>query len=67
MVGVGIAILPEMTVKDDLSAGRLAPLKWEEDDIEMVVLMIWYKVRWLSPALKAFMAMTREELDQDNR
>ena len=59
MTGVGISILPEITVAKDISEGRLAPLFWNEGGLEVAALMIWYKDRWLSPTLKAFMETVR--------
>jgi DNA-binding transcriptional LysR family regulator len=62
MEGVGITIIPEISVADDIAQGRLAALAWEEEKLEVATLMIWYKDRWLSPTLSAFMEMTREVL-----
>jgi DNA-binding transcriptional LysR family regulator len=62
MEGIGITIVPEVSVAQDISQGRLAALKWEEGGLEVAVLMIWYKEKWLSPTLTAFMEMTREAL-----
>ncbi len=62
MEGVGITILPEIGIADDIAQGRLAVLAWEEDKLEVATLMIWYKDRWLSPTLSAFMDITREIL-----
>jgi DNA-binding transcriptional LysR family regulator len=66
MEGVGITILPEVTVAQDIAKGRLTPLAWEEEKLEVTALMIWYKDRWLSPTLSAFMDMTREVLSREN-
>ncbi|MFZ2445605.1 MAG: LysR family transcriptional regulator [Syntrophobacteraceae bacterium] len=62
MAGVGIAVLPEVTVREDISHARLAALPWAEETLEVATLMIWYRDRWLSPTLKAFMEVTREVL-----
>lgn len=62
MEGIGITILPEVAVSNDISQGRLVALAWEEGDIEVAQLMIWYKNRWLSPTLKNFIDMTRKIL-----
>jgi len=58
--GVGITILPQVTVEEDIAHGKLAVLPWTEGKLEMAIFMIWYKERWLSPSLSAFMKMTRE-------
>jgi len=59
MAGVGITILPEITVAKDISEGKLAALSWNEGVLEVAALMIWYKDRWLSPTLTAFMGTVR--------
>jgi DNA-binding transcriptional LysR family regulator len=60
--GVGISLLPEISVADDILKGGLAVLPWEEQNLEVAALMIWYKDRWLSPTLRTFLEMTREIL-----
>ncbi len=62
MAGVGISILPEITVAEDISQGRLTALSWSEGMIEVATLMIWYKDRWLSPTLSAFMEVAKKIL-----
>jgi DNA-binding transcriptional LysR family regulator len=62
MTGVGISILPEITVADDILQGRMAALSWSEGVIEVACLMIWYKDRWLSPSLSTFMEVVRKIL-----
>lgn len=62
MDGVGVSILPELAVRRDVEAGRLAVLNWSEGELETAVLMIRHKDKWLSPPLKAFMEMVREML-----
>ena len=60
MSGAGITILPEITVARDISQGLLAALPWADENLEVAMLMIWYKERWVSPTLTAFMEMARE-------
>ena len=62
MEGIGITILPEIAVAREIAQERLAALTWGEGEMEVALLMIWYKERWLSPTLSAFMEMTREML-----
>jgi DNA-binding transcriptional LysR family regulator len=62
MNGVGITILPEVSIAQDIAQGRLATLAWEEEKLEVALLMIWYKDRWLSPTLSSFMDIVREIL-----
>jgi len=60
MEGIGITILPEVAVAREITQGRLAALTWGEDEMEVTLLMIWYKERWLSPTLSAFIRMARD-------
>ena len=62
LAGVGMALLPEVSVAEDISRGRLKALAWAEGRLEVANLMIWYGNRWLSPTLKAFMEVAREIL-----
>lgn len=58
--GIGISLLPKIAVSRDLAEGTLALLPWEEENIEVALLMIRYRERWISPTLKAFMDVVRE-------
>lgn len=62
MVGMGLAILPEVAVASEIAEGRLAALKWATDDLRVMTQMIWHKEKWVSPALSAFLMVTREML-----
>ena len=61
-LGVGITLLPETAVKEEISQKRLVVLPWEEGKPETAIMMIWYQERWLSPSLKAFMETARKML-----
>jgi DNA-binding transcriptional LysR family regulator len=60
--GTGITVLPKVAVEEDLAGGDLVALNWDEKAFDVALLMIWYRERWRSPALEAFMAVTREVL-----
>ncbi|MBA4367454.1 MAG: LysR family transcriptional regulator [Desulfobacterium sp.] len=60
--GIGITVLPRIAVEDDLDQGRLVALPLEDGELEVALLMIWYKEKWLSPTLRAFMKIAREIL-----
>ncbi len=67
MAGSGITILPEVAVSEDLERRALARLRWEEGDLQISILMIWCRARWVSPTLRAFIDITREELTRSLR
>lgn len=59
MAGVGVTVLPEIAVAEEVAAHKLVALPWSEGQIEVALLMIWYRDRWLSPTLRAFMEVTK--------
>ncbi|MCP4318726.1 MAG: LysR family transcriptional regulator [Hyphomicrobiales bacterium] len=60
--GIGVSILPEVTVRADIQHGRLAVLPWQSSELRCNTLMIRHQDKWLSPILDAFMSISREEL-----
>jgi DNA-binding transcriptional LysR family regulator len=62
MAGLGVSILPRVAVEEDVRQKRLCILPWSEGEIEVAILMIWFRDRWMSPTLKAFMDVTRAVL-----
>ncbi len=62
MEGIGITIIPRVAVEKEISRGQLAIIPWSEGEIEIALLMIQYKEKWISPTMKAFMNVVREVL-----
>ncbi|ASK62349.1 LysR family transcriptional regulator [Virgibacillus phasianinus] len=60
IAGIGIAFLPEIAVKAELERGELVSLPWEMPDLQIVTQMLYHKDKWLSPAIKAFLEITRD-------
>ena len=60
--GIGIAMLPEMSVSEELAQSKMAILNWPGEKLETGILMIWHRDKWLSPILTAFMEIVREEM-----
>jgi len=59
--GMGISVLPTVSVEAELAAGGLSELGWQEP-IRVRTLMAWNGQRWASPALRAFLQTAREVL-----
>jgi DNA-binding transcriptional LysR family regulator len=59
-IGVGITLMPEVAVRDDIQAEKLSVLPWAGEHIEANLMMIWHKDKWISPILRAFMDTVRE-------
>lgn len=64
MAGVGITVLPEIAVAEEVAQKRLVILPWSEGKIDVATLMIWYRDRWISPTMKAFMEVTKKVMAQ---
>ncbi len=62
MNGIGIAVLPEVTAINEIAQGRLAPLRWSAPDFHVSMQMLWHKDKWMSPAISAFLNLSREVL-----
>jgi DNA-binding transcriptional LysR family regulator len=63
MVGMGIAVLPAVTVANEVARGQLVVLP-TVNPLQVYTQMIWHKDKWLSPALRAFLDLCRAELKQ---
>ena len=62
MAGLGLTVLPTVSVEKEISQGDLVFLPWIDDDLSLSAHMIWHKDKWLSPALSEFLAMAQELL-----
>ncbi|WP_226580342.1 LysR family transcriptional regulator [Halobacillus litoralis] len=57
---LGIAMLPEMTVKEEIKRGQLCTLEFNHEEISLHVQIIHHKKKWLSPSLETFIQLLRE-------
>jgi DNA-binding transcriptional LysR family regulator len=62
MSGMGVAVLPAIDVAREAQSGHLAVLSWAGPELQVVTQMVRHKDKWLSPALKAFLRITRDVL-----
>ena len=62
MVGMGIGVLPAVTVASELAQERLRALNWPIPDFQVATQMLWHRDKWMSPALCAFLECAREFL-----
>lgn len=60
--GLGITIIPEISVRQELEEEKMARIDWVEGPLEAALLMIWLTERWQSPSLSAFVDTCREVL-----
>lgn len=60
MSGLGITLLPKVAVKDEVSCGKLIPLNWCGPEFGVISQVIYHKDKWISPALQAFLNLTKK-------
>ena len=60
--GIGVTMIPMMSVTQEIEQKRLKILPWPEEKLETGILMIRHKDKWLSPTLQAFMDTVKEVL-----
>jgi DNA-binding transcriptional LysR family regulator len=62
IAGLGIAVLPEMTVEKEIKQGTISVLPWGGQNFPIATQLAWHKDKWISPALKAFIEIVRNTL-----
>ena len=62
MSGLGICLLPQIAVYEELASSKLIPLHWCGPKFNIVSQVLYHKNKWLSPALQAFLALCTEAL-----
>lgn len=58
IAGLGVAFLPQMTVREALASGQLVTLAWPSAHIYLQTA--WHKDKWISPTMQAFLEISRE-------
>lgn len=59
---LGVSLLPIFTLEEDLKAGKIALFSLKNYSIPMLMQVIYSRYRWVTPALRAFLDMTKEML-----
>lgn len=60
MAGLGVAILPQISVKREIIEGSIKKVNWAGPDFTIQIQLFWHKNKWMSPALKAFIELTED-------
>ncbi|KGE17218.1 LysR family transcriptional regulator [Paenibacillus wynnii] len=55
MAGLGISFLPYVTVKTELSEGKLMKLNWNDESQRVATQLVYHNKKWKSPALSQFL------------
>lgn len=64
VAGLGIAIIPMIAAERELAEGELRALRWHQPDFQVYTYMVRHKDRWLSPALRVFLDVSRDVLNR---
>ncbi|NMM52647.1 LysR family transcriptional regulator [Paenibacillus aquistagni] len=59
MMGLGIALLPEMVIKGEVERGELIALPWDLSEVRFTTQLLWHQDKWISPSLRSFIEMTK--------
>ena len=62
IANVGIAVLPRVTVEKEIGEGKLVALRWGQPDFRVFTTVMYHREKWVSPAMRAFLNVTRELL-----
>lgn len=60
MAGLGIAVLPEISIKREITEGHMIKINWMGPCLTTKTQLFWHKNKWMSPALKAFVDLTED-------
>lgn len=66
IAGLGVAILPEMAVEEDIRMGRMKELAWRNTSSPIFTQIAWHKDKRITPPLQAFIELTRETFKLNN-
>lgn len=59
MMGLGIALLPDMVIKGEVERGELIALPWDLSEVRFTTQLLWHQDKWISPSLRSFIEMTK--------
>lgn len=60
--GLGISILPQIAIKDELARGKLVKLDWAGPSFAVKTQLIYHHEKWLTPALRAFLELCNDSI-----
>ncbi len=65
IAGTGIAVLPRIAVKEELSGGQLVEVSLQKGPLNADIHMIWLKNKWHPLILEEFMSITKNLLSPE--
>lgn len=65
MIGIGIAVLPDMAVRKELEAGKMKEIPWHPHLAPIFTHIAWHKDKVMTPPLQAFIDLTRSAFKEN--
>jgi DNA-binding transcriptional LysR family regulator len=65
--GMGIALLPAMTVAREIRQSLCKQLPWAGPALDIVTYLVWHQDKWVSPAMSAFCDMVTSSVEDSPR
>ena len=62
--GMGIALLPAITVVREIRQHHFKALHWAGASLDIPTHILWHKDKWISPAMAAFRDLLKDSLDE---
>lgn len=59
---LGISFLPEFTVRQEISSGRLAAIPVKDFHLQVWRQIVYHKDKWVTPEMSAFLKLAKEQL-----
>jgi DNA-binding transcriptional LysR family regulator len=61
-LGMGLGLLPEIVVAEEIKCGQLVALGWVGPQLDIATHVVWHKDKWISPAVHAFISLVKKKL-----
>ncbi len=55
--GLGVTVLPRISVMDDLKRGKLVELNWQGPSFNVHTQLVYHRQKWLSPVIESFLTL----------
>ncbi|WP_433957337.1 LysR family transcriptional regulator [Cytobacillus horneckiae] len=65
MAGLGISLLPAMTVEKELNSGEIKELVWSGMNTPIYTMIGWHKDKWMTRPLQSFIDLTKETFEMN--
>jgi DNA-binding transcriptional LysR family regulator len=60
-VGMGLALLPAITVAREIRQKQFKVLHWAGPPLDIATHVLWHKDKWVSPAMSAFLELVQDQ------